>query len=90
MHFEWDLNKAKNNFIKHKVSFEEAATIFYDPLAVMGANPDHSYREERMIKSGISSSGRLLVVSHTDRGDKIRIISARKAKRYERRIYEEE
>jgi len=90
MHFEWDSNKAKKNFDKHKVSFEQACSVFYDPLAVTGVDPDHSLGEQRMITFGISSSGRLLVVAHTNRGEAVRIISARAATRNERKIYEEE
>lgn len=89
MHFEWDAAKDLKNLHKHGVSFEEAASVFYDPLAVTGADPDHSEGEERQVTFGISSVGRLLVVAHTDRGDAIRIISARVATRRERRIYEE-
>ena len=89
MHFEWDPIKAKKNLNKHKISFEEASSIFYDPLAVTGTDPDHSFNEERMITFGISSSGHLLVVAHTYRSETIRIISARIATRNERKIYEE-
>ena len=89
MHFEWNPDKAKKNLRKHKISFEEASSVFYDPLAVTGNDPDHSIGEERMITFGISSSGRLLVVAHTDRGNAIRIISARYATRNEIKIYEE-
>jgi hypothetical protein len=89
MHFEWNPAKAKKNFQKHGVSFEEAASVFYDPLAVTGADPDHSELEERMITFGMSSQGRLLVVAHTEHGDAIRIISARVTTQHERHIYEE-
>jgi uncharacterized DUF497 family protein len=89
MRFEWDPAKAVRNLRKHGVSFEEASTVFYDPLAVTGADPDHSEGEERLITFGVSSAKRLLVVSHTERGDVIRIISARPATRGEKRIYEE-
>lgn len=89
MHFEWDGIKARRNFRKHRVSFEEASGVFYDSLAVTGADPDHSEVEERMVTFGMSSQGRLLVVAHTARGDAIRIISARVATQHERRIYEE-
>ena len=89
MHFEWDSAKAAKNFRKHRVLFEEASSVFYDPLAVTGADPDHSEAEDRLITFGVSSAGRLLVVSHTERGEAIRIISARRATRRERRIYEE-
>jgi uncharacterized DUF497 family protein len=89
MQIEWDSAKAEKNLRKHWVSFEEAATVFYDPLAATGADPDHSEGEERLITFGMSSSGQLLVVSHTQRDEAIRIISARIATRPERRIYEE-
>jgi hypothetical protein len=89
MDIEWDAVKAANNLHKHGVSFEEASSVFYDPLAVTGADPDHSEAEERLITFGTSPAGRLLVVSHTERGKAIRIISARIATRTERRIYEE-
>lgn len=89
MNFEWDSGKAVSNLRKHGVSFEEASTIFYDPLALTGDDPDHSEGEERLITFGLSSAGRLLVVSHAE-GDKvIRIISARLATRRERQLYEE-
>jgi len=89
MHFEWDSVKATKNLRKHGVSFEEASSVFYDRLAVTGADPDHSEAEERLITFGMSSAGRLLVVSHTERGEAIRIINARIATQTERRIYEE-
>lgn len=89
MHFVWDPIKARKNLRKHGVTFEEASTSFYDPLAVTGADPDHSEGEERMVTFGVSSSGRLLVVAHTERGDAIRIISARITTKQERQIYEE-
>lgn len=89
MHFEWNPTKAKKNLQKHGVSFEEASSVFYDPLAVSGADPDRSETEERTITFGMSSQGRLLVVAHTERGEAIRIISARVTTQHERRIYEE-
>lgn len=89
MHFEWDPVKARKNLRKHGVTFEEASSVFYDSLTVTGADPDHSEREERMVTFGVSSSGRLLVVAHTERSDAIRIISARVATKHERYIYEE-
>ncbi len=89
MLFEWDPKKEKTNIGKHGVSFDEAATVFLDVLSLTGDDPDHSLGEERFITFGISSSGRLLVVAHTERGEKIRIISARPATRLERRLYEE-
>lgn len=90
MYFEWNSAKAARNLRKHRVSFEEASSVFYDPLAVTGADPDHSESEERFITFGMSSAGQLLVVCHTERRKAIRIISARVATRSERRIYEED
>ncbi len=89
MKFEWDSKKAQLNLRKHKVSFEEAVTALSDPMSATGADPDHSIIEERYITFGISEQGRLLVVAHTDSGETIRIISARKACKGERKIYEE-
>jgi uncharacterized DUF497 family protein len=89
MQFEWDPKKARSNFRKHKVSFEEAATAITDPMAATGADPDHSVGEFRYITFGISKRGRLVVVSHTEERDSIRIISARLARKRERNIYEE-
>ena len=87
--FEWDPRKARTNFAKHGVTFEEATTIFGDPLALTIPDPEHSLTEERYITVGKAFSGKLLVVAHTDRGDNIRIISARGASRRERKFYEE-
>ncbi len=89
MRFEWDPNKAATNFKKHQVSFQEAATIFGDFLSVTFDDPDHSIDEERYITIGLSHQHRLLVVSHTDRNDTIRLVSARKATSPERKFYEE-
>ncbi|MBE9016357.1 hypothetical protein C7Y66_05535 [Chroococcidiopsis sp. CCALA 051] len=89
MEFEWNPDKAKLNGEKHNVSFEEAATVFNDPLSVTFPDPDHSVGESRYVIIGVSRFGQLLIVAHTDRGEKIRIISARKATRQERRFYEE-
>jgi uncharacterized DUF497 family protein len=89
MRFDWDSQKTAANEQKHKVSFQEAATAFGDPLAITFADPDHSAGEHRYITFGLSRHRRLLVVSHTDRGDLVRIISARPVTRKERRIYEE-
>lgn len=86
--FEWDGAKAKSNLLKHKVSFDEAKTVFGDPLSLTISDPDHSQDEGRYIIVGVSIDGRVLVVSHTDREDRIRIISARRATRKERRAYE--
>jgi len=89
MQIIWDARKAATNLKKHKVSFEEASTIFADTLAVTGADPDHSIGEARWITFGQSVRGRLLAVAHTDEGDIIRSISARMATRHEKRFYEE-
>jgi uncharacterized protein len=89
MHFEWDENKAEANVGKHGVSFDEAATVFLDPLAVSGPDPDHSLGEERYISFGYSRLGRLLVVCHSYRPGVIRIITARRVTRSERKLYEE-
>lgn len=89
MKIEWDPIKARVNLRKHRVSFEEAATALSDPMAATGPDPDHSISEERYITFGVSERGRLLVVSHTEDGDKIRIISARKASKGEWELYEE-
>jgi len=89
MEFEWNPEKATLNLDKHGVSFQEAATVFNDSLSVTFPDPDHSIGESRYIIIGISRFGQLLVVAHTDQGEKVRIISARKATRQERRFYEE-
>lgn len=86
--FEWDDNKAKSNAIKHKVTFEEASTIFADFHSITINDPRHSITEKRQITAGQSVSQRLLVVVHTERTGKIRIISARKASTKEREQYE--
>jgi uncharacterized DUF497 family protein len=90
MEFEWDPDKAARNLKKHRVSFNEAATVFGDPLSRTFADPDHSTEEDRYITVGTSEQGQVLIVSFTDRLDRIRIISARKATRRERKVYEEE
>ena len=87
--FEWDSRKARSNLAKHGVGFEEASTIFGDPLSLTILDPEHSLSEERYITMGRAFSGKLLVVVHTERGDNIRIISARSASRRERKFYEE-
>jgi uncharacterized DUF497 family protein len=89
MEFEWDEDKAEANERKHGVSFTEAQTVFGDPLSLTGYDPHHSDEEDRYITMGTSVEQRLLVVSHTDRGDRVRIISAREATRKERRDYED-
>jgi uncharacterized DUF497 family protein len=90
LRFEWDPEKADSNYRKHGVSFEEAATVFGDPLSITIADPDHSAQEHRFITVGSSASGRVVVVSHTDRDDATRIINARLATRLERKSYEED
>lgn len=87
MRFEWDTRKARRNVEKHGVTFEEAATAFADPQSLTEFDPDHSEDEERFVLVGASHAGRLIVVVHTDRGDTIRIISARIATRRERKTY---
>ena len=89
MDVEWDEAKAESNLHKHNVTFGEAATVFNNPLAVTFFDPDHSDNEERYLTIGESAKGRVLIVSHTDRGRTIRIISARQATRAERRKYED-
>ena len=89
MQFEWDRGKAAKNFKKHGVSFDEAVTIFYDPLSATFPDPDHSVGEQRFVSAGYSSGGRLLVVSYTERGAVVRLISARLATAKERKRHEE-
>ncbi len=88
--FEWDEEKAKENLRKHKVSFEEARTVFGDPFLMTFPDPTHSSREQRFINVGRSDKARVLIVIHTEREATIRIISCRKATPRERRVYEEE
>ena len=88
MDFDWDESKAETNLIKHGVSFLEAATVFEDDFSFTFSDPDHSAQEERFVIIGHSERGRLLFVSHTDENDQPRIISARKATRRERKVYE--
>lgn len=87
--FEWDETKAVTNTAKHGVTFAEAATVFGDSLALSFVDPDHSGGEKRWLTFGLSIKGRLLAVVHTERGRFVRIISARKATRHERGIYEQ-
>jgi uncharacterized DUF497 family protein len=87
--FEWDSRKARSNLSKHGIGFEEASTIFGDFLSLTIPDPDHSITERRYITMGRAFNGKLLVVVHTDRSDNIRIISARRASRRERRFYEQ-
>lgn len=88
MEFEWDPAKAERNVKKHRVSFDEAITVFYDPIAATFDDPHHSERERRFITVGYSSRGRLLVVAHAERGESIRIISARLATAQESKRHE--
>lgn len=88
MHFEWDGSKAASNLNKHRVSFDEAVTMFYDPFAATFRDPDHSQDECRLVTVGYSARGRLLVVSHVERGRVIRLISARRATPLERKRHE--
>lgn len=89
MLFDWDKSKAAGNLAKHKVSFEEAATVFADPLADTFDDPDHSSEERRFLMIGYSKKGRLLIVSHTDDGETVRIISARQPTHGEQKSYEQ-
>jgi uncharacterized DUF497 family protein len=87
--FEWEPQKAKINLQKHQVDFEEASTIFDDPLFITFLDDEHSQDEERYISIGLSNKKRLLMVAHTERKHKIRIISARKATKNEEEFYQE-
>ncbi len=89
MEFEADPVKAAHNLKKHKVGFEEAASVFGDPMAYTFADPDHSVGEERWLTFGMSRMGRVLAVIYTERRGKVRLISARVTTKHERRIYEE-
>jgi hypothetical protein len=89
LEFEWNPQKAAANLAKHAVSFEDAATVFGDPLGRIMADPRHSAEEERLVLLGLSESKHLLAVMYVSRGERIRIISARGATRRERRNYEE-
>jgi uncharacterized protein len=89
LEFEWDLAKAELNLKEHGISFDEATTVFRDTLSITISDPDHSDSEDRFIDIGMSYRMQLLVVSYTERKDKIRIISARRATRAERKNYEE-
>jgi uncharacterized protein len=89
MKFEWNDNKAVRNLAKHGVSFDEAKTVFDDPLYIDFYDPDHSDDEERYLIVGESDRGRLLIISYSERKSSIRIISARQVTRSEREAYEE-
>jgi uncharacterized DUF497 family protein len=86
---EWDPQKAASNVTKHGVEFHEAGTVLDDPLSTTFPDPDHSLEEQRYLTIGASLSGRILVVAHTDRGEAVRLISARAATPTERRFYEQ-
>ena len=88
MRFEWDRAKASSNIKKHRVSFDEAMTVFYDPLSATFNDPDHSVGEQRLLTVGYSFRGRLLVISYTELEAVVRIISARRATAKERRRHE--
>jgi uncharacterized DUF497 family protein len=88
--FEWDPQKAESNRRKHRVTFDEASTVFGDPLAILLQDPDHSLGEQRYVLLGASNRRRLLVVTFAERTPRTRLISARRATRQERRRYEEE
>ena len=89
MRFSWDTKKAASNLNKHGVSFEEAATVFGDPLSDTFPDPDHSLEDDRFVIIGASESGKILVVAHTDDGEVVRLISAREVTQGERKSYEE-
>ncbi|MCX5636354.1 MAG: BrnT family toxin [Planctomycetota bacterium] len=89
LRFEWDSKKAQANKRKHEITFEEASTIFGDPLSITIPDPAHSIGEDRFITIGTSVNDELIVVVHTERDDTIRIISARRATKNERRQYEQ-
>jgi uncharacterized DUF497 family protein len=89
VNFEWDPGKARQNRRKHRISFQEAATVFGDPLAVTYPDPDHSLSEQRFITVGMSSAGRVLIIAHVDCNENVRIINARKTTKREREYYEE-
>jgi len=87
--FEWDRRKAKSNLEKHGISFQEAATVFGDVLSITFDDPDYSVNEHRLLTFGLSRTGKAIIVSHTERGRSMRIISARPLTKQERQIYEE-
>jgi len=89
LNFEWDEKKARDNLKNHKISFDEAVTVFSDPLSITIPDPEHSEDEQRHVGIGVSSRGRVLVVVHTESKGNVRIISCRKATPRERRVYEE-
>ncbi len=88
MNFDWDEAKAAVNRVKHGVSFQEAATVFGDPLSMVFDDPDHSHDEQRALLLGLSDEHRVLIISYTENNESIRIISARETSRSERETYE--
>jgi uncharacterized protein len=90
LEFDWDPKKAASNLRKHRISFREAAMVFRDGFAFTYDDPKHSHGEQRYVTMGLSDQGRVIVVAHTTRGERVRIISARKATPRERKAYEEE
>ncbi len=88
MQFEWDPKKAASNLAKHGVSFDEAGTVFGDPLATTVPDRDHSTSEERLLTTGLSTQHRMLIVWHTEQNDSVRILGAREVTPWERRTYE--
>ena len=88
--FEWDPEKDQHNQVKHGVSFDEASTVFGDPFALTISDPDHSVEENRFLTTGYSNRQRLIIVAHTDRDERMRLINAREVTAAERHIYEEE
>ncbi len=90
MEFEWDRRKAKSNLKKHGISFQEAATVFGDALSITFDDPDHSVNERRFLTFGLLRIGKPIIVSHTEKGKSMRIISARLMTKRERKIYEED
>ncbi len=89
MEFEWDTNKAAVNLLRHSISFDEAKTVFQDPFYIVFDDPDHSFEEDRWVAIGQSAEDRLLFISYTERGNAVRLISARRATPSERELYEE-
>lgn len=89
MIFEWNEAKARTNLAKHGISFDEASTVFGDPLSVTVHDPLHSRHEDRFVTVGVSVANKMLVIVHVDRGQRVRIISARTATPQERRQYED-
>jgi uncharacterized protein len=90
MEFEWDIKKAVKNLKKHGISFQEAASVFGDPLAITFDDPDHSSEEQRSLTFGTTRNGKMIILSHTERNGLMRIISARLMQKHEREIYEED